>query len=172
MLVYLQMIEGPEERSKFEQVYTTYRGLMFYVAQKILGNDQDAEDAVHDAFVAIANKIKKISAPECHKTKAYVVTIVENKAIDLYRRKQRYSSGGLSEELVGMTVEYDGDDELARCMLKLPARYRNFLLLKYDQGYTNRELEKILGLSSVAVRKLDQRAKEQLEALCREECLL
>ena len=35
MLIYLAMIEGPEERSKFEQIYEKYRALMFYRARQI-----------------------------------------------------------------------------------------------------------------------------------------
>lgn len=59
MLVYLAMIEGPEERSKFEQIYEKYRALMFYRAKQILRDDRDAEDAVHEAFVRVANHIEK-----------------------------------------------------------------------------------------------------------------
>ena len=50
MLIYLQMIDTPEERSKFEQIYLEYKGLMFHVAYDILHNEQDAEDAVHQGF--------------------------------------------------------------------------------------------------------------------------
>ena len=71
-----------------------------------------------------------------------------------------------------MTAEYQGEDGVAACLLKLPARYRAFLLLKYDQGYTNRELEGIFGLSAPAVRKLDQRARDRLEQICKEEGIL
>lgn len=50
MLIYLQVIDAPEDRDQFITLYETYRGLMFYVANQILQNEQDAEDAVHDAF--------------------------------------------------------------------------------------------------------------------------
>lgn len=63
MLVYLAMIEGPEERSKFEQIYEKYRALMFYRAKQILRDDRDAEDAVHEAFVRVANHIEKNFRP-------------------------------------------------------------------------------------------------------------
>ena len=63
MLIYLQMIDTPEERSKFEQIYLEYKGLMFHVAYDILHNEQDAEDAVHQAFVKVAENIKKIGEP-------------------------------------------------------------------------------------------------------------
>ena len=57
MIIYLQMIDAPEDKHKFEILYTEYRGLMFYIANQILNNKQDAEDAVHTAFVSIAENI-------------------------------------------------------------------------------------------------------------------
>ena len=101
MLVYLAVIDEPAQKTKFETVYHRYRGLMYYVAYRILNNASDAEDAVHDAFIKIAENIKKISDPVCPKTQSYVVTIVENKAIDLYRRKQR--RGALPLEVMSST---------------------------------------------------------------------
>lgn len=70
MLVYLQMIETPEEKEQFEVLYMEYRGLMYHIAYDILHNDQDAEDAVHNAFVKIAEHIKNFINLECPKTKA------------------------------------------------------------------------------------------------------
>ena len=60
-MIYLQMIETDEDKSKFESLYKAYRGLAFHVAYKRLGNVQDAEDAVHHVFVKIAENIKKSS---------------------------------------------------------------------------------------------------------------
>lgn len=99
MIIYLQMLETPEEKSKFEQLYLEYKGLMFHVAYEILHNEQDAEDAVHQAFVKIAENIKKIDDPICPKTHSYVVTIVENKAIDQYRKQQKHQTVELIEEI-------------------------------------------------------------------------
>ena len=73
MLVYLSMIEGPEDRNKFEIVYEQYKNLMYYVAYRILREERDAEDAVHNAFVRIAEHIEKISEPVCPKTRSFAV---------------------------------------------------------------------------------------------------
>ena len=51
MLIYLQMIESPEDQSKFEEIYLKYKQTMYAVAYDILHNPQDAEDAVHHAFL-------------------------------------------------------------------------------------------------------------------------
>ena len=54
MIVYLQLIDTAEDRSKFERLYEQYKQLMFYTAFQILKRPQDAEDAVHHAFLSIA----------------------------------------------------------------------------------------------------------------------
>lgn len=71
MIIYLQMIESDEDKSKFEQLYIMYKGLMFHVAMKILKNEFDAEDAVHQAFLSLIENLKKISDVKCPKTRAY-----------------------------------------------------------------------------------------------------
>ena len=42
MLIYIQMIESEEDKSKFEQLYLKYRWLMYSVAKSILNNEHDA----------------------------------------------------------------------------------------------------------------------------------
>lgn len=172
MLVYIQMIDAPEERDKFERLYLQYRDLMFYIANQILQNEQDAEDAVHAAFVAVAENIDKFSSPTCPKTKGYIVTITENKAIDLYRKKKRHPKVLLLEETAGLDVSYEGSHAIAHCFSRLMPRDRDILLLRYRYGYTAREIAKMLGISEANAGKRIQRAKEKLENLCKEEGLL
>lgn len=172
MMVYLQIIETSEEKTKFEQLYLEYRGLMYHIAYEILHNEQSAEDATHQAFVKIAENIKKIDAPVCPKTHGYVVTIVEHEAIDQYRKAKKRQAAPLTDDIHGVEVVYDGDDILTSCILKLPARYREMILLRYHQGYSVREIAAIMGISLPAAIKLDQRAKNKLKELCRKEGIL
>lgn len=171
MLVYLAVIDEPAQKTKFETVYHQYRGLMYYVAYRILNNPSDAEDAVHDAFVAIAKHIQNISDPVCPKTQSYVVTIVENKAIDLYRRKQRRGALPL-EETEELSVSPQEPMGLAECILKLPPNYRQVILLKYHQGFSCGEIAAMLGITLSAAQKLDQRAKEKLRQIAEKEGIL
>ena len=60
MMVYLQIIETSEEKTKFEQLYLEYRGLMYHIAYEILHNEQSAEDATHQAFVKLQRTSKKL----------------------------------------------------------------------------------------------------------------
>ncbi len=171
MLVYLEMLPDSSDRAKLEQVYLRYRGLMFHVASRILNNVSDAEDAVHQSFISIAEHIEKISSPVCTKTQSFVVTIVERKAIDIYRRKTRQRVVPLEDEAAGLPVDMESArlGPLAAAIGRLSARYRQYILLKYDCGYSNQEIADMLGLSYEGVHSLDRRAKKKLKALLEEE---
>lgn len=163
MLVYLQMIESEEDKSKFEQIYLRYRGLMFYVSNKILHNEHDAEDAVHQAFLSIILNLNKISDVECPKTRGYIVTIVESKAIDIIRARARISPVEFDETIGGIEIPLPGDGDLADSLAKLPARYRDILLLRFYSGYTTKELAEMFGMTHGSMQKLVWRAKEALQ---------
>lgn len=168
MFIYIQMIETAEDQSKFEKIYTEYMGLMFHAAFMLLQHRQDAEDAVHQAFVSIAENILSIADPICPKTKAYVVTIAENKAIDMLRKKNRHPSASLNEDIHGIEVHYDGDNFLAEAIFKLSALQRQVIWLKYHQGYNLKEIAKILGITHSWATKIDQRAKAKLRQIYEE----
>lgn len=174
VLVYLSMIEGPEERNKFEIVYQQYKSLMYYVAYRILREERDAEDAVHNAFVRIAEHIDKISEPVCPKTRAFVVLIVERTAINEYNHQRRRRGLPLEEEALGAAGAWapegpEEGDAVARAIAALPDRDRELILLKHWQGFSDREIAGLLGMKPGAVSRALQRAKEKLRERLREE---
>ena len=168
MLVYLSMIDTPEDRDKFERIYIQYRNLMYHVAYGILGNHFDAEDAVHQAFVAIIRNLQKIGEINSPQTRSFVVLITERKAIDIIRTSHRNKNLPIEEECIGVEVPLPGDSGLADVLAELPAHYREILLLRYDNGYSVVELAQILGMTQSGVRKLIGRAKKKLECLLEE----
>jgi len=173
MLIYLQLIETDEDKTKFEKVYETYCGLMFHTAFKLLSQKQDAEDAVHHAFVKIAENITKISEPVCPKTRAFVVTIVENRAIDILRSRNRHQEIPLDTMVYGIPVQAEEGDILSELILKLSAKQRQVIWLKYYHGYSLREIASMLNMSLAAAIKTDQRAREKLESMYeKEDCKL
>lgn len=172
MMIYLSMIDSPEGQSKFTKLYQNYKHLMYRVADEILHNHHDAEDAVHQAFLSIAEHIDDVDVSIPQRTRSYVVTITENKAIDLYRVKQRRSAVELDAEVIGVQIEYEGSNALAKCMSQLPPRYRELLILKYVHSYTFKETAKNMGITEVNAKKIALRAKDKLAAMCKEEGLL
>lgn len=162
MLIYLETIELPENRIKFEEIFYRYKNIMFRTASRQLWNREDAEDAVQQAFESIAKNIDKISAVDSPQTCSFVLIITERKAIDILRVNQRHAAAELDESIVGMDIPLPGDNGIADALASLPARYREVLLLKFDNGYSTKELSEILGISQSAAKKLVWRAKGAL----------
>lgn len=172
MIIPLSVLDSQEKQTKLEQIYLHYRKQMYYAAYCILKNEQDAEDAVHQAFVSIAENIEKISEVVCPKTRGFCVTIVENKAIDLYRKRQRIIPIDLADMIPAVSGDYPGTGRLGRCMAKLPPSYRHVLVLRHFHGYRYKEISQILGITTANALKIDQRAKARLKKICKEEGIL
>ncbi len=153
---------------KVQGIYREYRGLMYYVAYKRLHHEQDAEDAVHYAFMKIAENIKIID-PVSPKTKQLVVTIVDNRVTDMLRMNGRHPTAEYNDEILNqLSAELHTDDLLTEAILKLPEQQRHVIWLKYYHGYNLREISKMLGITLSWAQKIDQRAKKQLEILYKE----
>lgn len=167
MLIYLQIIETAEDRSKFEHIYLEYRSLMYHVAYKYLRHEQDAEDAVHHSFVKIADNIKEIE-PVSPRTRQYVVTMVENRAKDILRVRNRHPVIPLSDTMPGPMDSFDDEGYLSKCIMQLTDQQIQVLWLKYHFGYDLREIAKMMNISLSWAQKIDQRAKKKLEELLRE----
>lgn len=165
MLVYLQMIDTEEDRHKFEIIYEEYRQTMVKVAYKVLHNKQDAEDAVHLAFLKVAEIITTIEDSVSPRTEGLMVVIAKNKAIDIYRENERNDTVELQEWDEDVSAEISNDGLLVQCIAKLQDNYRRLLLLKYYHGYSTKEVAKIMGISEVNASKLDQRAKKKLKEI-------
>lgn len=167
MLIYLQMLESDDDKSKFMEIYTTYRGLMYHVAYERLQHEQDSEDVVHHVFVKIAENIKIIE-PVSPRTKQFVVTMVNNRVTDIFRSRGLHPTSSYDDELrICPSLEGDETDLLTECILQLTDQQQMVIWLKYVHGYTLREIAKLLGITLVWAQKIDQRAKKKLEALYR-----
>lgn len=171
LMFYLSAMESPEEKIKFEKLYYKYRGFMLKVACHVLRGEQDAEDAVHNAFLSIAKNMKIIPPLDSSGMRGFLYIVTENKAIDILRERERR---GTEEPLEDQPIYTPPAEEcqLMWCISRLPPRYREVILLKYSHGYTTREIADLLGISFSAASKLDQRAKNSLRKLCEQEGLL
>lgn len=86
-MIFLMMIDTPEEKRKFVILYEKYRYLMQKVATDILRDCFLAEDTVHDAFMHLAKNMGKVDETDSVATKRYLITITKNAAIDIYRKE-------------------------------------------------------------------------------------
>lgn len=182
LTLYLGIIETPEDRNKFEKLYMYYEKRMFAVSNKILNNEHDAEDIVHDTFQALIENIDKINDIYSHKTWCYIVTIVKNKSINLYHKKARHGSAAYEEENIleqifakSLEEEIEKNDlqtRMAYFILKLPDRCRYVLYLHYYNDYSYAEIAKILEITEANARQISRKARKMLETMIKESGIL
>lgn len=172
LMICLNLVDTPEEKSKFTQLYDRYRGLMFYVAREILKDEGLAEDAVQEAFIRLAKHLKKINDIECNKTKHFIVIIVESASKDIWRREKRQAAvsweeieGSLYFPAKERVEELSGLTDVERAILELPLTYRQIFVMKYVWGYSNKEIGEVLGIRQGALRQRIARGKSLLQEI-------
>ena len=124
---------------EMEKLYLEYRSPMYRVALSVLRDEGLAEDAVQQSFLKIFQNFDKLDLSDCNKTKSFIVILVRNTAIDLYRKRQR--EGVISFEDLERPVQdrealpedraiarMDGE-ALCRCLAGMEERYANASLL-------------------------------------------
>lgn len=172
MLAFAQKADSSEKETKFETIYRLYRDKMYAAAYSVLRNEADAEDALQMAFVRIYECIRLVPDLNDPRLGGYLMTIVENKAIDIYRKNKRVVPLSEADSAAGIQIDCTDAGDLAQCIAALPANYRQVIVLRYAVGYSASETALLLGLSTANVRKIEQRAKAKLEILCKEAQLL
>lgn len=172
MIIYISMIELGEEKRKFEQLYKEYKQIMFYIANRILRDTYMSEDVVHQGFIRIMNNMDKVGEVESRKTKAFVLVIVENIAIDYYRKRSKENRLSFDEIEIYVSDVIEEDNlilsDIEEAILKLPINYSSILRLKYSQGYKNKEISQILNISEENVRQRISRGKKKLQEILNE----
>jgi RNA polymerase sigma-70 factor (ECF subfamily) len=161
------MIDTEEEKNQFEHLYTTYKQDMYAIAYDVLKNKEDAEDAVHQSFLKIADNFTKVSQIPCNEIKAYIVIISRNTAIDMYRQNKNRATHTteLNEtEIVDESYFENKDyDELLKAIEQLPQIYKDVIYLYYLQGFSTKETATQLGITANLVWQRTSRAKKMLK---------
>lgn len=157
---------------QMEELYRQYRSPMFRVALAVLRDEDLAEDAVQQAFLKIFQNFEKIEWADCNKTKSFIVILIRNTAIDLYRRRKKekiISFEELERPIPDLESSVDErvissleGEKAARLLGELEERYRNLLILRYYHGYRNKEIAELLGMTQAQVALWLHRGKEQL----------
>lgn len=167
----MAMIDNGRDKTKFEKLYNTYKQLMFFKAMEILRDEHLSEDTVQQAFIKIIENIDKIDENNCHKTKGFIVIVIENTAIDIYRKLSRNKTISFNEveyaikdisPSVEDVFEENNESLIVEAIASLPPNYSTVIRLKYSHGYNDKEIAQILDISEDNVRQRISRGKKRL----------
>lgn len=158
--------------SVLEEIYIKYRRLMFKAAYEILGNVQETEDAVQDAFVRLADNLEKIRGVDCPQTRNFCVIITRNICFNKLRKSapieipEDISSNDDVEETVFSEM---GVEALERALEKLGINYRDILYLTVYEEMSLHQAAEFLGITYENAKSRVKRARNKLAELLKED---
>ena len=163
---YLQMVETPEEKSLVEYLYNNYRQIMYKTAFSILHNSNDAEDAVHEAFLRVVKNISKFSEYSSNENLSYLVITVRGISLDMLAAQKRKTV--LDEEMpdtidVEEIAEQKANYETAiKNIGNLTPALRNIATLYFVKQMNYAEISQLLDKNISTIRSSISRAKSIL----------
>lgn len=166
-----------EDGISFDYIYEQYRHSMFGIAYAILRDSHAAEDITSECLFKISKTIDRIRYLPEREVQDYIATIVKNRSIDLYRRRQKHPEYSIDDQWnvedhsqsEEMMISQVGYQQLVAAIDRLPETHRNILKLRYLYELSFEELSQLLEISHSAVQQRLRRAKHQLENLLEEE---
>lgn len=158
-----------------EILFMTYRTKMYAIAFSILHNEEQAEDAVGDAFEKLLPYLEKCRDVESDRTKRILTRFVKNTAIDIYRKNKRDWKNISLEEKEYLMDSHDAIEEYTKCreeqetltILKnmLPDCYWEVLYLRYYENISVDEIARRLCLSKANVYSRIRRSKSKAQKI-------
>jgi RNA polymerase sigma-70 factor (ECF subfamily) len=143
------------DREAVGELYDRYAGIAMAVAIRVLRDRGAAEDVVHDAFVAVWQKIDRFDVAH-GSLRSWLLTIVRNRAIDRLRRVRPAEDVDEldSRSLLRSTPNPTWDAAiasldrraLAAAVATLPTEQREAVELAYFEGLTYREVAVRMGI--------------------------
>ena len=134
----------------FEALVRRHGPLVLGVCRRVLGRVHDAEDAFQATFMVLARKAGLIAMPELLGNWLHGVAyrIACKARVQAARRWQSERKAATATTLPGRPVHVAGPElrwELEENLRKLPAKFRDALVLCYLEGLTNLQAARRLG---------------------------
>ena len=137
------------------ELYDRHAAAALAIAMRVVGSRAEAEDVVHDAFVAVWRKIDRFDAQR-GSLRAWLLTVVRNRAIDRVRaRRTAVDVDDADDRSLLRTgpnptweaaLDRAAANDLRQAMEALPDEQRRAVELAYFEGYTYREVAEITGV--------------------------
>jgi RNA polymerase sigma-70 factor (ECF subfamily) len=176
-----RMQAGDEEA--FEACVRNYSGRLLLVARRILTNEEDARDAVQDAFLSAFKGIGRFKG--LSRIGTWLHRIVVNAALSRLRSRQRRPERPIEDLLphfgegehqidppapwkatsAAILQQQELRELVQGCISRLPETYRIVLLLRDIEGLSTEEAAQMLETTIEVVKTRLHRARQALRSL-------
>lgn len=131
-------------------------------------NQADTDDILQEVFVKIMHNMDKVSRAE--NLRQYLFGIVRNAVNDYFKNQKAHSSRAEIKERFSEAEANYLNETIAECCIKpfidkLPASYKEALIMTEFQNVSQKELANKLNISYSGAKSRVQRGKEKLKEL-------
>ncbi len=167
----------------FEACVRAHCGRLLAVARRILRNEEDAQDAVQETFLAAFKQIGNFKG--LSRLGTWLHRIAVNAALGRLRTRQRQPEQSIEDLLphfgegehqldppgpwkatsIALLEQKESHALVEQCIGKLPDTYRTVLLLRDIEGMNTEATADVLGTSEGVVKTRLHRARQALRTL-------
>lgn len=160
--------------AEFDRLYQNYKRLMFGIAIDILKNEQDAEDAVQDAFVKLADNLDRIADADSPQARNFAAVITRNICFNVLRKRHIEDDIDETDAASDMSAEDEflsaqGVETLERALLSLPEKYRDILYLTVYEELSLHDASELLGITYENAKSRVKRARKKISEFLQKE---
>ena len=174
------MFDSAEQNIDFENLVKSLQEKVRNTCFRYVNNLEDADDIAQEVFIQVYESMGHFR--EESQISTWVYRIAVNKSLDFLRSKNRKKRFGQLTSLFKFT---DGEEEIIEipsfdtpdkkleekerkqvldwAISKLPENQKTAIILSKYEGFSNKEITKIMDLSLSAVEALGHRAKKNLQ---------
>jgi RNA polymerase sigma-70 factor (ECF subfamily) len=156
------------EEQAFIEIVEFYYPRCLRFARNMLGNDQDAEEAVQDAFVRVHDSFPRFR--EDARFDPWLFRILANRCRTLLARSRRHRSlieyGEVPLSAAAPVEDFGADwaEEVRMVLDTLPAEQREAFLLRHVEDLSYEDIAAVTGVGLSALRMRVKRACDALRA--------
>lgn len=148
-----------------EEELTRYIGLyhehVYRLALSFVRNTAEAEDICQETFIRLLDYTGSFDAPE--NCKAWLMRVAANLSKN-YLKSSRFTRNTELDDNIREEVASDYGD-LYDAVMALPIKYRSIIHLYYFEGYSVKEITRILKITETTATTRLKRARDKLRYL-------
>ena len=148
-------------QEEFRVLYDRYVDMLYKICMVYLKNENDAKDGVQEIFLKLWEKRPSFSDQEHEK--AWLIRIAKNHCINQLKSSWFRKRSDPPDWSAIPAEEAEEDTELLELVMSLPVKFREVLYLYYYEGYSVREISRLLDRKESTLQSRLAAGREKLK---------
>ena len=155
-----------DDMEQAERLANTYADAILRLSYTYLKNTHDAQDICQTVFVKLLMEPREFKSPEHER--AYILRMAANACKDLLKSHWHKTTVTLDAAAAVPAPQPEGGS-LLEAVGRLPPPYRVVIYLYYYEGYSAKEIARLLGANPATISTRLRRGRAQLKTLLEQE---